>query len=132
MKPKLDVWQYLLNVYAMFQIDISKHVEKSPENFAKSKTRKNIRQNSEMRLYLDLWGHDCKIWVWPTFGCKLCQIDAIVMKLELDISCHLPNAYTKYQIDISKHIEKRPENSDGRTDGQSAGQTNRRTDIARA
>ena len=47
MKLKLDVWHYLLNVYTMFQNDISKHVEKSPENFAKSKTRKNNRQNSE-------------------------------------------------------------------------------------
>ena len=45
------------------------------------------------------------------------------MKLKLDMSCHLLNAYTKFQIDISKHVEK---NSDGRTDGR----TDRRTDIA--
>ena len=30
------VVKYLLNVYTMFQIDISKDVEKSPENFGKS------------------------------------------------------------------------------------------------
>ena len=51
MKLELDVWHYLLNVYAMFQNDISKHVEKNPENFAKSKTRKNNRQNSENTIF---------------------------------------------------------------------------------
>ena len=45
------------------------------------------------------------------------------MKLKLDMSCHLLNAYTKFQIDISKHVEKSPENSDGRTDGRTDGQT---------
>ena len=47
MKLKLDVWHYVLNVYIKFQFDISKHVEKSPENFEKSETHKNNRQNSE-------------------------------------------------------------------------------------
>ena len=51
MKLELDVWHYLLNVYTMFQIDISKHVEKSAENFAESKTRKNNRQNSENMIF---------------------------------------------------------------------------------
>ena len=51
MKLELDVWHHLLNVYTMFQIDISKHVEKSAENFAKSKTRKNNRQNSENKTF---------------------------------------------------------------------------------
>ena len=32
---KLDVWHYLLNVYTMFQIDISKHVEKKPGKLRK-------------------------------------------------------------------------------------------------
>ena len=50
------------------------------------------------------------------------------MKLKLDMSCHLLNAYTKSQIDISKHDEKSLENSDGQTDGW----TDRRTDIALA
>ena len=40
MKLELDVWHHLLDVYATFQIDISKHVKKKPENFEKSKTRK--------------------------------------------------------------------------------------------
>ena len=36
----------------MFQNDISKHVEKNPENFAKSKTRKSNRQNfSENKIF---------------------------------------------------------------------------------
>ena len=51
MKLELDVWHYLLNVYTTFQIDTSKHVEKSPENFAKSKTRKNNRQNFENMIF---------------------------------------------------------------------------------
>ena len=51
MKLQLDMWHYLLNVYTMFRNDISKHVEKNPENFAKSKTRKNNRQNSENMIF---------------------------------------------------------------------------------
>ena len=51
MKLKLDVWHHLLDVYAMFQIDISKHVEKGPENFEKSKMRKNIREDSENIIF---------------------------------------------------------------------------------
>ena len=30
MKLELDLWHYLKNLYTMFQIDISKHVEKNP------------------------------------------------------------------------------------------------------
>ena len=49
------------------------------------------------------------------------------MKLKLDMSCHLLNASTKFQIDISKHVEKvRKTRTDGRTDGQ----MDRRMDIA--
>ena len=39
------------------------------------------------------------------------------MKLKLDMSCHLLNVYTEFENDISKHVEKSLENSDGRTDG---------------
>ena len=79
------------------------------------------------KIYLDLWGHDCKKWVWPTFGCKLGQSDPIVMQLKLDMSCHLLNVYTKFQIDISKHVEEKS-GKPGRTDGRTDGQTDRRTD----
>ena len=37
------------------------------------------------------------------------------MKLKLDMSCHLQSVYTKFQIGISKHVEKSLENLDGRT-----------------
>ena len=107
--------------------------------YSKSKTRKNNRENSEnmisekklklcrevyskplifqiWRIYLDLWGHDCNKWVWPTFGCKLGQSDPIVMQLRFDISCHLLIVYTKFQIDILKHVETSPGKADGRTD----------------
>ena len=40
------------------------------------------------------------------------------MKRILDMSCQLLNVYTKIQIDISKHVEKSPENMDGREDGR--------------
>ena len=46
------------------------------------------------------------------------------MQLKLDMSCHLLNAYTKFQIDISKHVEN---GKRGRTDGRTDGQTDRRT-----
>ena len=51
MKFELDVWHHPLDVYAKFQTDISHHVQKSPENFKKSKTHKNIRQNSENNIF---------------------------------------------------------------------------------
>ena len=41
-------------------------------------------------------------------------------KIKLDMSCHLLNAYTKFQIDISKHVEKKSGKL-GRTDGQTDG-----------
>ena len=53
---------------------------------------------------------------------KLGQSDPIVMKLKLDMSCHLLNAYTKFQIDISKHVEKKSGKL-GRTDGRTDGRT---------
>ena len=79
------------------------------------------------RIYLDLRGHDCKKWVWPSFGCKLGQSDPIVMQFKLDMLCHLLNVYTKFQINISKHVEEKS-GKHGRRDGW----TNRRTDTATA
>ena len=34
MKLELDMWHHLLDVYTKFQTHISKHVQKSPENFS--------------------------------------------------------------------------------------------------
>ena len=34
MKLELDMWHHLLDVYAKFQTDISKHVQKNLENFS--------------------------------------------------------------------------------------------------
>ena len=51
MKLELDMWHYLLNVYTMFQIGISKHWEKCPKNFTKSETRKNNYPNSENTIF---------------------------------------------------------------------------------
>ena len=51
-------------------------------------------------------------------GCKLGQSDPIIM--QLDMSCHLLNTYTKSQIDISKHVDKKFGKrgwTDGLTDG---------------
>ena len=50
------------------------------------------------------------------------QSDPIAKKLKLDMLCHLLNVYTKFQIDISKHVEKKSGKLN-RTDEQMDGQT---------
>ena len=47
---------------------------------------------------------------WPIFGCKVGQSLLIGMKLELDVWHHLLDVYAKFQTDISKHVQKSPEN----------------------
>ena len=69
-------------------------------------------------------------YVWPTFGCILGQIDPIVMQLKLDMSCHLLNVYTKFQIDISKHVEEKS-GKRGRTNGRTDGRTLPRHNTSR-
>ena len=44
------------------------------------------------------------------------------MQLELHMPCRLLNVYTKFQIDISKHVEEKFRKH-GRTDGQMDGRT---------
>ena len=39
------------------------------------------------------------------FGCKVDHSDSIVMKLNLDVPCHIQGVY-KFEIDIAKHMEK--------------------------
>ena len=51
MKLELDMWHYLLNVYTMFQNDISKHVEKKPGKLRKIQNTQNNRQNSENMIF---------------------------------------------------------------------------------
>ena len=46
-------------------------------------------------------------WLWPILGCKVGQSVPIGMKLALGVQHHLLHAYTKFQIDILKHVEKR-------------------------
>ena len=116
-----------------------KTLRNSLENPEKSKTCKNNLLNSKIkmkngtyvekytaaplnniwRIYLDLWGHGCKKWVWLTFGCRVGQNYLIVMTLKLYMSCYLLNEYTKFQIDISTHVE----NADGRAGGRTTGRT---------
>ena len=69
------------------------------------------------RIYLDLWGHDCKKWVWSPFGCKLGQSDPIMMQLKLDMSCPLLNVVSNRYLKacIIKSWKR------GRTDGQCHG-----------
>ena len=71
-------------------------------------------------IFPDSWNNDCKIWVWPTLGCKVPQSDPIAIKLALDMLCQLLNVYIKFPIDISMHIVKYPENSDGKTGVQTS------------
>ena len=44
---------------------------------------------------------------WPIFGCKVGQSVHIGMKLKLDTWHHLLDVYTKFQTDISKHVQKK-------------------------
>ena len=44
------------------------------------------------------------------FGCKIGQIVQIGIKLELDVLHHLLNVCAKFRTDISKHVQKSPEN----------------------
>ena len=49
-------------------------------------------------------------WLWPIFGCKVSHSLQIGMKLKLDVWHHPLDAYAKFQTDISKHVQKSPEN----------------------
>ena len=44
----------------------------------------------------------------PIFGCKVGQSIPIGMKLEPDMWHHLLDLHRKLQIDISKHVDKKP------------------------
>ena len=49
-------------------------------------------------------------WLWPIFGCKVGQSVQTGIKLELDVWHHPLDVYAKFQTDISKHVQKSPEN----------------------
>ena len=49
MKLELDVWHYLLNVYTMFENDISKHVEKKPGKLRKIQDA--LKKSPKFRKY---------------------------------------------------------------------------------
>ena len=55
-------------------------------------------------LYMIFKATNADKLLWPIFGCKVGQSVPIGMKLELD----LLHVYTKFQTDISKHVEKKP------------------------
>ena len=106
---QLNSWCRLIYVYIKFHIDISNHIEKkTTENVLKNPKRTKIivispkirfLQKKNLcrkvyrgllmyqisKIYLDLWGHNCKKWVWPIFSCKAGQRDPVVMKLKLGI-----------------------------------------------
>ena len=126
MKLEVDVWHHLRNVYTKFQIDISKPYRKKPENFENPKRVKIISKIPKMRFLHKTALISRSIqqaiyvrnlyWFMRPWKQKLGQIDTIVMHLKLDMSCHLLNVYTTFQIDIWKHVGKIPKNADGRTD----------------
>ena len=49
-------------------------------------------------------------WLWPIFGCQVGQSVQIGMKLELVVWHHPIDLYAKFQSNISKHVQKSPEN----------------------
>ena len=137
---KLDMtWHCLLDIYTKFQIDISKHTKKIRKTFhwlralltphskcsctpegqkwpnhdkkrygSRHSQHKCVYQNWD--LYMIFEAMNAENWLWPIFGCKVRQSVMIGMKLELDVWHHLLDVYTKFQTDISKHVEKSSEN----------------------
>ena len=60
------------------------------------------------RLHLNKWSQEYQNRVWPTLGCKVGQEDLIAMNLELDLWCRLLDVYSKFQVNISSNVEKKP------------------------
>ena len=58
-------------------------------------------------LYIIFKAMNADKWLTYFFGCKVGQSVPIGMKLELDVLHHLLHVYTKFQTDISKHVEKK-------------------------
>ena len=144
-KFKLALWRPHLNIYQCGNWYLNTFRKKITENFEKSKARTTNRKNSQNKIFvngtyvgphmyhiwsihLDLWGHGCKKWVWPSFGCKISKNVSIAIKLNLGMSCHIINVYTKVQIDIKQHFEKIKLGKHGRRDGR----RDRPTDISTA
>ena len=102
-----------------------KYNSQNSENviFAKKKSgllSRSIQQNLCIKFTLFILIYEAMIaklsmtYVWLKLGWS----DPIVMKLKLDMSCHLLNAHNKFQIDISHHVEKSLEmRTDGFNDG---------------
>ena len=61
-------------------------------------------------LYILFEAMNAEKWRRPIFGCKVGQSVPIGMKLELDLWHCLLDVYTKFRIDILKHVEKSPKN----------------------
>ena len=59
-------------------------------------------------LYMIFKAINAYKWLWPISCCKVGQSVPIEMKLELDVYHYLLHVYTKFQTDISKHVEKKP------------------------
>ena len=47
--------------------------------------------------------------IWSIRRSKVGQRDLFSVKLKLDVSYHQPDAYARFQVQISKNVEKRPE-----------------------
>ena len=80
MKLELNLWHHLLDEYTKFEIDISRHVEKSPENFEKSKTCINNRQNSENKIFTKQQNLCGEVYNVPPIQ--------QIWRIYLDIICH--------------------------------------------
>ena len=62
------------------------------------------------RLYLNKWPQEYKKQIWHTFGPKVGQIVRMQMKLEIPVWHCLLDVHTKFQMDIPKHVDKKPGN----------------------
>ena len=71
---------------------------------------KSVTRYQIWRLYIIFEAINEENLLWLILGCKADQGDPTVMELQLDVWHCLLDVYTKFQIDISKHVEKSQEN----------------------
>ena len=138
MKLKLDMWHYLLYEYIMFQIDISKHVEKARKISQNPKRTKIINKIPKIRFLptTELMSRSIQQAIYlPTI------YKATIAKIEFDLFLAVNqvkvtqlwwNPNSIYRATYSMHIPRfklisqsifkkvRKTRTDGRTDGRTS------------
>ena len=110
-KLLLNVWRCLPHVQIKFQIDTSKHAQKSPENFSLAqnpfKPPKCVYKTWGLNIIFEAM--NAEKWHWPIFGYKIGQCPdwyetrTRSMVPPTKCICQVSNRYLK-------NVEKSPEN----------------------